>query len=111
MGQWKRREDIVGKEVIDGDARKVGVSKDLAWSSDGRLALVIETNEEDEAFLAFDEIERIGDVVFVKAKSSLEAVPAITCPVCKHRNPVEAKFCGKCGRGLEGKEEKREKKA
>lgn len=102
---------MIGKEVIDSDARKIGVSKDLAWSDDGRLALVIESSEDEEAFLSFSEIERIGDVVFVKAKSALEAVPTLMCPVCRHRNLVEAKFCAKCGRTLEGKEEKKERKA
>ena len=101
---------MIGKEVIDADAKKLGVTKDLAWSDDGRMALVIEFGEEDESFLSFDEIERIGDVVFVKAKSALVAAPAITCPVCKHRNLLEAKFCAKCGRTLEGKEEKKERR-
>jgi len=105
--QWKRREEVVGKEVIDADAKKLGVTKDLAWSDDGRMALVIEFGDEDEFFLSFNEIERIGDVVFVKAKSALTAAPSITCPVCKHKNLLEAKFCAKCGRTLEVKEKKR----
>jgi sporulation protein YlmC with PRC-barrel domain len=108
--QWRRRDEIVGKEVIDGDAKKIGVSKDLAWSSDGRLAVVIEFSDEEEALLPFEEIERIGDVVFVKAKTALERIPTVACPICKHRNPLEAKFCAKCGRTLETKEEKKEKK-
>ncbi|HUK27704.1 MAG TPA: PRC-barrel domain-containing protein [Candidatus Acidoferrales bacterium] len=110
MVQWRRREEVIGREVIDGDAKKLGVTKDLAWSEDGRLALLIELSEEDEFFLPFEDIERIGDVVFVRAKSALMAAPSITCPVCKHKNLLEAKFCAKCGRTLEGKEEKREKR-
>jgi sporulation protein YlmC with PRC-barrel domain len=104
--EWKRREDVIGKDVIDGDAKKLGVTKDLAWSSEGKMALVIESDEE-EFFLSFNEIERIGDVVFVKAKSALASAPSIICPVCKHKNLLEAKFCAKCGRTLETKEKKR----
>ena len=104
--EWKRREEVIGKDVIDGDAKKLGVTKDLAWSNDGRMALVIETDE-DEFFLSFSEIDRIGDVVFVKARSALAAAPSIICPVCKHKNLPEAKFCAKCGRTLEAKERKR----
>ena len=110
MVQWRRREEVIGKEVIDGEAKRLGVTKDLAWSNSGQLALVVEIGDEEESFLSFDEIEKIGDVVFVKAKSDLEKVPMISCPICKHRNPLEAKFCAKCGRTLEGKEEKKEKK-
>jgi sporulation protein YlmC with PRC-barrel domain len=104
--EWKRREEVIGKDVIDGDAKKLGVTKDLAWSNDGRMALVIETDE-DEFFLSFSEIERIGDVVFVKARSALAAAPSVICPVCKHKNLPEAKFCAKCGRTLEAKDRKR----
>jgi sporulation protein YlmC with PRC-barrel domain/ribosomal protein L40E len=98
---------MIGKDVIDADAKKLGVTKDLAWSDDGRLAFVIEFDDEEESFLSFNDIERIGDVVFVKAKSALTAAPSITCPVCKHKNLPEAKFCAKCGRTLEVREKKR----
>jgi sporulation protein YlmC with PRC-barrel domain len=108
--QWRRREEVIGKEVVDSEAKKLGVTKDFAWSSDGRLALVIETGEEEESFLSFDDIEKIGDVVFVKAKSALVIAPSVICPVCKHKNLVEAKFCAKCGRILESKDEKKERK-
>ena len=107
MVEWKRREAVIGKDVIDGDAKKLGVTKDLAWSSDGRMALVIESDNEEEFFLSFTEIERIGDVVFVKARSALSAAPSVVCPVCRHKNLPEAKFCAKCGRTLEAKERKR----
>jgi len=108
--QWRRREEVIGKEVVDSEAKKLGVTKDFAWSSDGRLALVIESGEEEESFLSFDDIEKIGDVVFVKAKSALLVAPSVICPVCKHKNLVEAKFCAKCGRILESKDERKERK-
>jgi sporulation protein YlmC with PRC-barrel domain len=108
--QWRRREELVGKEIINGDAKKVGIAKDLAWTSEGRLALIVEIKDDEEAFLPFEEIERVGDVVFVKPKSTLQIAPTVTCPVCKHRNLLEARFCAKCGKALESKEEKKEKK-
>ena len=107
MVEWKRREEVIGKDVIDADAKRLGVTKDLAWSNDGRMALVIESGDEEEFFLSFSEIERIGDVVFVKAKSALMTAPSITCPVCRHKNLPEAKFCAKCGRTLEVREKRR----
>ena len=110
MVQWRRREELIGKELVDGDAKKIGTAKDLAWAADGKLALVVELPDEDEAFLPFEEIEKIGDVVFVKPKSNFQTAPTISCPVCKHKNLTEAKFCAKCGKSLETKEEKKEKK-
>ena len=106
MADWKRREEVIGKDVIDGDAKKLGVTKDLAWSSDGRMALVIESNDEEEFFLSFSEIERIGDVVFVKAKSALAAAPSIICPVCNTRTSRKRSSAPSAGT-LEVKERKR----
>jgi sporulation protein YlmC with PRC-barrel domain len=108
--QWRRREEVIGKELIDGDAKRVGIAKDLAWTQDGRLALIVELSDEEEAFLPFEEIERIGDVVFVKPKTAFQTAPTVTCPVCKHKNLLEAKFCAKCGKSLETREERKEKK-
>jgi sporulation protein YlmC with PRC-barrel domain len=108
--QWRRREELIGKEIINDDAKKVGIAKDLAWTSEGGLALIVEMEDEEEAFLPFEEIERVGDVVFVKSKSTLQTAPTVTCPVCKHRNLPEAKFCAKCGKALGEKEEKKEKR-
>ena len=110
MVQWRRREELIGKELIDGDAKRVGIAKDLAWTQDGRLALIVELSDEEEAFLPFEEIERIGDVVFVKPKTAFQTAPTVTCPVCKHKNLLEAKFCAKCGKSLETREERKEKK-
>lgn len=110
MVQWKRREELVGREMIDGEAKRVGTAKDLAWSTDGSLAIIVELNNEEEAFLPFEDIDRIGDVIFVKPKSTFQTAPTVTCPVCKHRNLLEAKFCAKCGKSLESKEEKKERK-
>jgi sporulation protein YlmC with PRC-barrel domain len=103
LAKWHRREEIAGKEVIDGGAKKIGMVKDLAWSNEGKLAIVIERGREEESYLPFDEVEKIGDVVFVKASSSMESVPMKTCPVCKHKNLVDAKFCQRCGKSLEEK--------
>lgn len=109
LGRWRRREEIVGKDVIDRDAKKIGVTKDIAWSEEGTLALLIETMEEQDFFLEFDDVERIGDVIFVKPKTSLQAIPTKTCAMCKNKNLVEAAFCAKCGHTLEGKDAKNEK--
>jgi sporulation protein YlmC with PRC-barrel domain len=101
MPKWRRREEIVGKEAIDSEAKKVGSVKDLAWVPEGKLALVIEKERGEEAYLAFDQIEKIGDVVFIKSSSALESIPSKVCPTCKLKNPIDAKFCARCGKTLE----------
>jgi sporulation protein YlmC with PRC-barrel domain len=108
--QWRRREELIGKEIINDEAKKVGTAKDLAWNNAGKLALIVELPDEQEAFLPFEDITTVGDVVFVKPNSTFQSAPTVTCPVCKHRNLLEAKFCAKCGKSLEVKEEKKEEK-
>lgn len=101
----------MGKEVITiGDAKKLGVTKDLAWSSEGHLALVIESGEQDESFLSFDDIEKIGDVVLVKAKSAqtnfdtrqkqrilTQMNQQRVCSNCGAILGPQVQFCDKCG--------------
>jgi len=108
--QWRRREEVIGKDIIDSAANKIGIVKDLAWSEDGVCAIIVEGAEEEESFLPFDSVEKVGDVIFVKAKASMVSIPSKTCPMCKHKNPTEALFCAKCGRTLEDTNEKNEKK-
>jgi sporulation protein YlmC with PRC-barrel domain len=110
LGKWRRREEIIGKEVIDGEAKKIGVTKDIAWSEEGTLAILIESMDEQDFFLEFDDVERIGDVIFIKPKTSLQSIPTKTCPMCKQKNPLEAMFCAKCGHPLESKDVKNERK-
>ncbi len=103
MVKYHRREEIAGKEVIESEAKKVGIVKDLAYSLDGKVALIVEQNMEkgkiQEGFLSFDKIEKVGDVVLVKSVQDLEVVPVIerTCPNCKGKNPIDSKYCFKCG--------------
>jgi len=108
--QWRRREELIGKDIIDSAANKIGVAKDLAWSEDGVFAVIVEGAEEEESFLPFDSVEKVGDVIFVKVKASLVSIPMKTCPMCKHKNPTEAMFCAKCGRTLEETDEKNSKR-
>ena len=101
--KFHRREEINGKEVIESEAKKVGTVKDLAYSLDGRVALIVEQKMDKgkvrEGFLSFDKIQKIGDVVLVKSVQDLEMVPVVerTCPNCKAKNPIEVKYCFKCG--------------
>jgi len=103
LTKYHRREELVGKEVIESEAKKVGTVKDLAYSLEGKVALVVEHTMEkgkiQEGFLSFDKIERIGDVVLVKSVQDLEVAPVVerACPNCKAKNPVDSKYCFKCG--------------
>ncbi len=64
---------MLGKQVVGTDALVVGTVKDLAVSSDGRVALqVTRKNQEGgdvDVFLGSDEIMAVGDVILLKNAS------------------------------------------
>ncbi|MEM3488063.1 MAG: PRC-barrel domain-containing protein [Candidatus Bathyarchaeia archaeon] len=100
--KYYRREEIVGKEIIEAEARKVGTIKDLAFTSNGKVVFVIEKAFKkgiQEAFLPFEKIEKIGDVVLIKSAEDIEFFPVVEkiCPNCKSKNAIDAKYCFKCG--------------
>lgn len=103
MTRYHRRDEVAGKDVIESEAKKVGVVKDLAYTSDGKAALVVELPPEKgalrEGFLLFDKISKIGDVVLIKSVNDVEVVTVseVMCPNCKSKNPAASKFCFKCG--------------
>jgi sporulation protein YlmC with PRC-barrel domain len=110
--KYYTKEDVIGKEVIETEAKKIGVVKDLAFSTEGKVALILdrvdEKGEIQEAFLPFDKILKMGDVILIKSTSDLEtsSTPGRICPNCKTKNPINAKYCVKCGVTLQKKEKK-----
>ena len=96
MIKYYRREDVAGKEVVESEAKKVGIIRDLAFDLKGKLAFSVEvemkTGELRESFLAFENIIKIGDIIMIKSSTDLEASPnsGKICPNCKGRNPQGA---------------------
>lgn len=101
--KYHRRNGVAGKDVIETEAKKIGVIKDLAYTSDGKAALVVDLPPEKgtmrEGFLLFDKIKKMGDIVLIKSISDLDIIAAseAVCPNCKGKNPAASKFCFKCG--------------
>ena len=63
--KYYRREKLVGKEVYDADALHVGTAKDVAYSTDGKTALVVSKGKKEET-IPFQNISEIGDIILLK---------------------------------------------
>jgi sporulation protein YlmC with PRC-barrel domain len=68
---FHKREEMLGRLVIGTDAVIVGKIKDLAISTDGRVALQVErnpdsTNDSSDLFVGSEEIQAVSDVVLLK---------------------------------------------
>jgi len=101
--EYYKKEELIGKEVFSSRARKVGSAKDIAYSKDGRSALVVE-KQGTERIIPFDFIDQIGDIIILKSnwRETLELGQGGTCPACGVTNPGYAtRFCVSCGAKLD----------
>jgi sporulation protein YlmC with PRC-barrel domain len=103
LDAYFKREDVLGKVVIDSEGKRSGSVKDVAFSVGGEIALLVE-GEEEEVVVPLDRVSAIGDFVLLKPKAvsaeskGAEKRPgAVVCPTCGLENKPGIKFCVKCG--------------
>lgn len=112
-----KREEVVGKQVVESRGYIIGTVKDLSFAltAEGvELAVTVDSGGK-EINIAWEEIQSIGDVVLLKTEREKPPAPAVTpiapaalpsvgiekpCPYCGFKNPADAKFCVRCGRRL-----------
>jgi len=126
--RFYRREELIGKQVIGGDARVVGTVDDIAYDTEGRVAIVVggkgpSGKKEGEKFISVNQIASLGDVVLLKSETPSIPLPqppppehipfteqpsfspaavsaAKSCTNCGKINKPNAKFCAGCGTPL-----------
>jgi sporulation protein YlmC with PRC-barrel domain len=112
---YVRREDVIGKTAVTPDGNSFGEVKDIAFSIDGSVGLVISAKTGSEVIIPIKQASAIGDFVLLSSSSPQTApqkmtpppqpkpVPVATptnCPSCGSPLKPNAKFCGKCGHRL-----------
>jgi sporulation protein YlmC with PRC-barrel domain/ribosomal protein L40E len=102
--KYYKREELVGKHVYDAKAKRIGPVSDIAYSKDGKTALIV-----GGTTISFEKISEIGDIIILKAEQNI--MPELSapkrvvelvdgqkiCPKCDRKNEKPAKFCIKCG--------------
>ncbi len=68
-GSYLKREDVVGKVVIDGNANSMGTVKDIAFSPTGDLAFVVEKKDGTEEMVPLSKVDRIGEYIVLKKEA------------------------------------------
>ncbi|MDG6906339.1 MAG: PRC-barrel domain-containing protein [Nitrososphaerota archaeon] len=120
---YLKREELLGKTVISGNAEVIGTVKEIVVSTDGKVGLHVEpkassgTNTE-ETIVNADEIQAMADVILLKTTGSNHSkvaeppvlspppMPTLTsgprsCNHCGYTNSANSRFCIKCGKSLQ----------
>lgn len=106
-----RRDELMGKDVYDFNARKVGTVADIAFSEDAKPVLVLAKPDKTEEMMPLEMVDRFGDIVLLKANSTQAPVPPPVptvnstggspsngriCIKCGTVNPLTTRFCTQC---------------
>jgi len=115
------KEELEGKTVIDSMGNVRGKIKDIIFSLDGSVALIIENMEGSEGRVPLSRVLGISDYVIMRTDASPEAsVPAVptasgppvapaapsysgfggptACKFCGTPIPADSTYCPGCGR-------------
>jgi sporulation protein YlmC with PRC-barrel domain len=99
-----RKEDITGKTVIYSSGRNTGTVKDLTFTLDGTITLLVEKNDGGEVQIPLSKVMGVADNVIVKDESAMRASgPApgmVACKSCGREAPIGTLWCPSCGKSL-----------
>ncbi|AWR97454.1 zinc-ribbon domain-containing protein [Acidianus sulfidivorans JP7] len=95
-----KREDLVGKQVINQEGNIVGIVKDTGYDAEGKMAIIVATKDNKEEYYSITEIRGIGDVIVLRDIQTQAPVNGIVCPNCGYLNPAGSNYCIRCGAKL-----------
>ena len=89
---------ITGLLVYDGEARKVGIIKEIGVQPDqSSIVIVITKNDGSDVTIKWDEIRKIGEIVLLGGQLGDSS---FKCSKCGYTNSQGSKFCESCGNKL-----------
>jgi len=89
---------IEGRAVIDENANKVGIAKQVGIdASTQSMVLVITKNDGTEGSIPWVSIKKVGEVILLGKPEEEVAVQSGKCSECGFVNKDESKFCEDCG--------------
>ena len=114
--KYHGRDELVGKEVYDAKAKKVGTVVDIGYSKEGTTALImgiatagmLDKPDKEHVLshpgkgrfetLMFERVSEIGDIILLKAESETEAQQAPDSTLSKMTETTHTKPCPECNR-------------
>ena len=89
---------IEGRTVIDENANKVGIAKQVGIDANTQsMVLVITKNDGTEGSIPWTSIKKVGEVVLLGKPEETAATQPGKCSECGFINKDDSKFCEECG--------------
>ena len=89
---------IEGRTVIDENANKVGIAKQVGIDANTQsMVLVITKNDGTEGSIPWTSIKKVGEVVLLGKPEETAATQPGKCSECEFINKDGSKFCEECG--------------
>ena len=89
---------IEGRTVVDENANKIGIAKQVGIDSTQSMVLVLTKNDGTEGSIPWSNIKKIGEII-VLGNPEDDTQPG-KCSNCGFGNKEGAKFCEECGTSL-----------
>ena len=89
---------IEGRAVIDENANKIGIAKQVGIDANTQsMVLVITKNDGTEGSIPWISIKKVGEVILLGKPEEEVEIQSGKCSECGFINKDESKFCEECG--------------
>ena len=89
---------IEGRTVIDENANKVGIAKQVGIDANTQsMVLVITKNDGTEGSIPWASIKKVGEMILLGKPEETAATQPGKCSECGFINKDDSKFCEECG--------------
>jgi sporulation protein YlmC with PRC-barrel domain len=97
--QLVTREQIIGMQVINSQAKIIGRVKDLSLVvGETDQALIIRDEDAHETIVRWSDVLAIADVILLRGPAGPGQAATGRCPHCGAALEPGAVFCGECGK-------------
>ncbi len=101
-----RKEDIAGKTVIDSSGLTTGKVRDVVFSLDGEVILVVEKKDGAEIQVPLNRVAGLSEFVVTKSESFAQPRTLAgnwsggggSCRFCGHELSSTSSYCPSCGK-------------
>ncbi|HUI23703.1 MAG TPA: PRC-barrel domain-containing protein [Nitrososphaerales archaeon] len=96
-----KKEDVVGKTVIETSGAVKGMVKDVVFDLRGGVTFLVQGADGRDSQVPLSKVTGISEHVVVRSEAAAESGTSgygTTCKFCGASKPVDERWCPSCGR-------------